>query len=125
MTRLSPHAASFPSHPTRLVNAIDRLPEVNKLSFPTLGHRYFTISFIIAQSAFLCSLLATVVSLSRSFFGDADAAVLWTSFGFRAGVASTGRDTGGACELGGFRSDGVSGVDCFRKGPFPVEKARR
>lgn len=34
----------------------------------TFGQRYLAISLIIAQSAFLCSLFATVVSLRRSFF---------------------------------------------------------
>jgi hypothetical protein len=33
----------------------------------TFGQRYFAISLIIAQSAFLCSLFAIVLSLSRSF----------------------------------------------------------
>lgn len=39
---------------------------------PTLGHKYLAISFMIAQSAFRCSLFDTVCSVkSASVFGDA------------------------------------------------------
>lgn len=49
-------------------------------AFHTLGQRYLDISFMIAQSAFLCSLFETVCSPSRSGgFGSALDLVFATS----------------------------------------------
>lgn len=41
-------------------------PELVFIDNLTLGHKYFVISFIIAQSAFRCSFLVTVASARRS-----------------------------------------------------------
>lgn len=59
--------------------------------YHTFGQRYLAISFMIAQSAFLCSLFASVVSLRRSFFavvafrasfGGFTLADAWVGMGF-------------------------------------------
>lgn len=59
----------------------------------TFGQRYFAISRIIAQSAFLCSLFALADSLNSSFFGvslgllpSAFNAPLALAIGVRAGI---------------------------------------
>lgn len=71
----------------------------------TLGQRYFAISFIIAQSAFLCSFLPTVASLSRSFFGVAVA--FWVPGGLCATLAALGRVVEGSLGSGVCDFDGV------------------
>lgn len=69
----------------------------------TFGQRYLAISLMIAQSAFLCSLFASVASLRRSFFAvvafrasfggftlaDAGVAMGFAVFNFEAGSLGT------------------------------------
>lgn len=70
----------------------------------TLGQRYLDISFMIAQSAFLCSLFETVCSASRSgvFFSPLDLAIVIS--GTTRGCKLSGEPAGGVSWSGGFES---------------------
>lgn len=76
-----------------------------------MGHRYLAISFMIAQSAFLCSLFAVVRGLlNKSFWGGALASRL--SFGFWTMLAFSNCDDEEA-EV----DVGVSLSNLLRRGP--------
>ena len=89
---LYPHGPLSPSHPGYSVSAW--LKHCFSI-YDTFGHRYLAISFMIAQSAFLCSLLDTVCSVSKA-----------SVFGGPFGLAAAG-----FCTLSGFTLPRSSSLD--------------
>ncbi len=91
MTRL-PNLTLEPTKRARAVPTLALAPKSSYMPFrlavasdvsasPTFGHRYRAISFIIAQSAFLCSLFESVCSESNaSVFGVSSGLAFFASW---------------------------------------------